>query len=309
MSDLCCQACGGAIDGRYINALGATWHPDHFVCSVCGRPIGAERFYTEENKPVHLQCYADHIAPRCVYCDKPLLEAHITNRWGQWFCAEHDGTAPECAFCHRIVTPGTRVSDYWGTGETVCTVCQAAAIDTEAEAVTALRTAVQWMQASGLTVRSRSSFRVELVGPDELMTEDDADGRPKLGLAHLRHTHDSSGSVRVDVTRLQLRRGMPSPMFEGTAVHELGHAWFGIHQIRGLPRWVEEGFCELLAYRWYQAVGSETARIFARGIAENEDPVYGEGFRRVLATVERHGWDAVLRHFLTEKSLIGASRS
>src|SRR6266542_4491834 len=68
-----CKSCGQPIWGNYLNALGATWHPEHFMCAACGRPIGGSSFQLYQGAPYHLECYRDRVAPRCAYCGKPLV--------------------------------------------------------------------------------------------------------------------------------------------------------------------------------------------------------------------------------------------
>ncbi|MDR7442887.1 MAG: hypothetical protein QN153_12115 [Armatimonadota bacterium] len=45
------------------------------------------------------------------------------------------------------------------------------------------------------------------------------------------------------------------------------------------PPWVEEGFGETLAHRFYRDLATPEALALARRIEENPDPVYGGGFR------------------------------
>src|SRR5258707_8277252 len=39
-----CKQCGQPIWEGYVTALGATWHPEHFLCAACHQPIGSARF-------------------------------------------------------------------------------------------------------------------------------------------------------------------------------------------------------------------------------------------------------------------------
>ena len=62
-----CKQCGQPIYGSYLDALGATWHPEHFVCAACGQPIDVSSFNVFEGKPYHPRCYIERVLPRCVY--------------------------------------------------------------------------------------------------------------------------------------------------------------------------------------------------------------------------------------------------
>jgi hypothetical protein len=83
---------------------------------------------------------------------------------------------------------------------------------------------------------------------------------------------------------------MPALSFQGVTVHELGHVWLIVHDVKDLPLWAEEGFCELLTHRYYTQLNTEESRYNARGIETNPDSVYGAGFRRVSAIAEPIGF-------------------
>ncbi len=86
--------------------------------------------------------------------------------------------------------------------------------------------------------------------------------------------------VRNRVRGIAIATGLRPLAFQGTAVHELGHVWLAVHKI-SLPTVVEEGFCELLAHRFYSDSGTEEGRLLALEIETNPDPTYGAGFRYV----------------------------
>jgi hypothetical protein len=98
------------------------------------------------------------------------------------------------------------------------------------------------------------------------------------------------GGTRQGVDKVAILRGMPQVLFEGVASHELGHVWLAVQVKSLLPMWAEEGFCELLAYRRYQAIGTKESMHYARQTANNPDPIYGEGFRRVIAVAQSLGF-------------------
>jgi len=82
---------------------------------------------------------------------------------------------------------------------------------------------------------------------------------------------------------------LPAMLFQGVTVHELGHVWLIVHGIQNLPSWAEEGFCELLSYRFYTEMNTPESRYHARAIEQNTDPVYGAGFQHIRARVDALG--------------------
>ena len=96
--------------------------------------------------------------------------------------------------------------------------------------------------------------------------------------------------------------GLPKTLFEGVAMHELGHVWLIAHGVQGLPAWGEEGFCELLAYRYFQHLNTPVARYHVSSIEKNPDSIYGDGFRRVHALAEKYSFPRLLTILNTTKN-------
>jgi len=98
-------------------------------------------------------------------------------------------------------------------------------------------------------------------------------------------------------------RGLPAALFQGVTVHELGHVWLIVHGIQNLPSWAEEGFCELLSYRYYNELNTPESRYHASAIEHNPDPVYGEGFHRVRAIADGMGFPRFIATMQATKRL------
>jgi hypothetical protein len=296
-----CKGCGQAIIGNYISALGATWHPEHFVCASCGRPIDARSFNLDaQGHPYHTECFARSVAPRCAYCNKPLMGAYLTDYWGTHFCKEHADQFPRCDFCGRLVPPGDREQ---GAESLRCPTCRASAIDSVEEARPIFKQLIQWVSSQGLRYNNLP-LSLELCGRARL-----AQYLDKRGTAHslgvtMSTTYTQDGRlIRTEVKGVAVFSGLPGMLFKGVTLHELGHVWLVVQGIDHLPAWAEEGFCELLAYRYYSEAPSVESRYHAENIARNSDPVYGEGFRRVQAIAERMGWQRFIETLRATKQL------
>jgi hypothetical protein len=89
--DLLCHTCGKALRGRYITALGRTFHTEHFTCqqSGCGTVFGADGYYFEyEGKPFCEQHYSTCYARTCHGCSTWIIRQTIKNNGEAWH--------PEC---------------------------------------------------------------------------------------------------------------------------------------------------------------------------------------------------------------------
>ncbi|XP_046841243.1 paxillin-like isoform X3 [Xenia sp. Carnegie-2017] len=88
-----CAACNKPIVGQVVTALGKTWHPEHFACVVCELPLGSRNFFERDGKPYCEKDYHELYAPRCAYCNQPILDSCVTALDKTWH--------QECFFCHQ----------------------------------------------------------------------------------------------------------------------------------------------------------------------------------------------------------------
>jgi hypothetical protein len=79
--------------------------------------------------------------------------------------------------------------------------------------------------------------------------------------------------------------------------------WLIVHDIKSLPLWAEEGFCDLLAHRYYTHLNTDESRYHAKGIETNPNPIYGDGFRRVRAIADAMGFQRFVEALQRTKRL------
>lgn len=88
--------------------------------------------------------------------------------------------------------------------------------------------------------------------------------------------------------------GMPRDVFQGTIAHELMHAWNHLNcQVRHAPA-LEEGSANFVETLVLERLGTPLARYQIQAIAQSDDPVYGDGYRRVKRLVADHGLAGLL---------------
>ncbi len=78
-----CAACNKQILAKVVNALGRQWHPEHFTCAVCETELGQVTYYETNGRPYCEKDYHELFAPRCAYCNGPILEV--------WLCCMYCG--------------------------------------------------------------------------------------------------------------------------------------------------------------------------------------------------------------------------
>jgi paxillin len=67
-----CGRCNEVIKGQYISALGQAWHPDHFVCTECGKPFEGNQFHKHDNKPYCEYHFNQKFAETCAKCGQRI---------------------------------------------------------------------------------------------------------------------------------------------------------------------------------------------------------------------------------------------
>ena len=231
---------------------------------------------------------------------------YLVDHWGTMFCKEHQGRYPTCAYCGRLVPPQQQEQGV-KSGESIrCLICRASAIETIDQARPLFSRLIQWVNSQGL-IYSNLHLSLELVDRQKLGRL--ITGRPGTAGIHsqgvtLSTTHTLNGKVtRTEVNGIAVLEGMPSITFQGVTVHELGHVWLIVHNIKDLPMWAEEGFCELLAHRYFTQLNTEESRYHAQGIEKNPDSVYGSGFRRVHSIADPMGFQRFIETFQKMKKL------
>src|SRR2546421_9174042 len=281
-----CRGCGQSINGYYLSALGAAWHPEHFVCATCHQPINNTQFsvrqatpyhtqcyrdrfdlrcvychkpitaqyythngasyhlecyqehigprcqychkpilgqyYTHEGAFYHSECYRDHVVPRCAYCGKPLMGEYLVDHWGTKYCKEHQSQYPSCLFCGRLVPPQQQELHSGDNQVVRCPICRASAVDTIEQAQPLFRKLIQWVNSQGL-MYNNLHLSLELCDRAKLavLLQSRAE-QHSLGVTSS-STYTQNGQVmHTQVDGIAVLRGMPSTLFQGVTIHELG---------------------------------------------------------------------------------------
>jgi len=96
-----CGACHEPIKGDCINALGQQWHPEHFVCTYCGKAFSGT-FFEHSGKPYCEAHYHQQSGSCCAGCGKPITGRCVNALEKKWH-PEHF----VCAFCMNPLAGGS----------------------------------------------------------------------------------------------------------------------------------------------------------------------------------------------------------
>lgn len=296
---LICAYCGKPLIGYYVESGGKLYHEECFRdavaprCAFCGKPL-IGHYVQAEGKSYHEECYREHVVPRCIYCNQPLMGEYGVDYWGGKYCLKHRQEYPSCDFCGRLIPPAQQERSGKKLDTTRCPVCRSHAIETYEQAGVAFAGIKRWVSGQGLSFNNLP-ISLQLCNREYLAKHGGAkDQHHTLGVT-LSTRHSVNGrETHTDIDGVAVLTGLPEPLFEGVVTHELGHVWLVSHNINRLLPWAEEGFCQLLSYRYYSNLNTPESRYHAENIEKNADPVYGEGFRRVRAIAGRVGFTTLL---------------
>jgi len=148
-----CAACSKPILAKMVNALGRQWHPEHFTCASCDVELGQSTYYESNGRPYCEKDYHELYAPRCAYCNGPILDRvmrALDKTWhpehffctlcgkhfgpegfhekdGKAFCREcyYEKFAPRCKRCEKAIMEGfiTALNAQWHPECFSCKVC------------------------------------------------------------------------------------------------------------------------------------------------------------------------------------------
>lgn len=82
---------------QIITALNKSWHPDHFVCLKCDKPISGSTFNERDGSPICSDCFLQYFSEICASCKKPIKGVSVkTNVSNSKTVKNYDASIPRC---------------------------------------------------------------------------------------------------------------------------------------------------------------------------------------------------------------------
>jgi len=296
-----CKACGQPITGAYFEASGNTYHPDHFRCEHCDKPIETASYTEYKGRNYHNDCFRDHVALRCDLCGGVIQGEYVIDFWGNAYHLKHQGEAPCCDSCSRFISDkltggGVRYDD----GRYICNICRPNSVTDVDEILDMIDEVAGHLRELGMKIDYKG-MRVHLVGREQMR---DLSGEHSEGLrgftdyAEDWRIFGKSGNRRIDVYFLY---GMPRMELLSTIAHELVHVYrFNHGRFEGERPWVE-GSCNYGAFLVLGEYPGRDSAFFRTTMGQNDDAVYGEGFRRVKRLAENTSTRAWIKRVKRER--------
>jgi LIM domain/Protein DA1 len=321
-----CQGCKKALSGRYIQALGTNWHPDCWRCEACGKPL-PEAFVERGGRAYHPECheerfglrcgicksiihgayfqhegqaickedYLARFAPRCYFCDQVLLGTFKVNAYGQKACKRHEAGI-RCTSCDRWLEPAEwRLPALTEFGTILCDHCQPGAVGVREAQAYGQTFGAAVLRELGLDLPTSVQAPIRIETTAELAALKGILDPDAYGLTLTRvETLNGVECTRM-VSGIVVIGGLAREHFEGVLAHEFGHVWLFKERQDHHAKILVEGFCELIRYCWLSRSATPLATELQRKMADNPDPIYGDGFRLMKGIWDRAGIQAVVK--------------
>jgi hypothetical protein len=288
-----CAKCGEPITGTYFETNGAYYHSRCFLCAYCGEPVKGT-YTTYHDKNYHTDCFENHVAKRCALCDGIIQGQYIMDFWGNAYHLSHQFETQPCDYCGRFIAPhitngGVRYSD----GRYICNVCHKSAVTDKNEAMLILAEVARYMSRFGMKV-DLGELDVHVVGLKRMQEKSGKASYRLTGYTDFEENKSLFGLTskrRIDVYLLY---GMPRIDVVSTLAHELAHVWqFTAGRLNNDEAFAE-GSCNYASFLVLQNYDGRSSEYLISNLVNDENMIYGEGFRRVKRFAETEGIDAWL---------------
>lgn len=94
-----CYHCRQPIYEECMQALGRTYHPEHFMCGSCNNPLGTGSFFELAGQAHCQRCYQIQFCPKCAHCNQAITDRCVTALDKKWHV--------HCFVCTQCTSPFT----------------------------------------------------------------------------------------------------------------------------------------------------------------------------------------------------------
>ncbi|XP_001639827.3 PDZ and LIM domain protein 7 isoform X2 [Nematostella vectensis] len=105
-----CESCKQPIVGPCVQAIGKTFHSEHFTCSSCSKQIGSEGFNVDRGMPYCEMCYKKLFCVKCAGCNRAIGGG---DRWVEAIDVSWHATCFKCSTCNKLLE-GSQFYAYGG---------------------------------------------------------------------------------------------------------------------------------------------------------------------------------------------------
>ena len=281
--DVKCNYCKQKIEGEYTVVEGKTYHPNHFLCANCNKPINGN-YYKDGSKYYHRHCYEQTVVPKCDVCLKPLTSKYLKDIYGITYHEYHEKEYPYCDNCNRLISQNTTRGGFtYEDGRNICNLCKKNSVSSDAVVPSLLNKVIKSLRNYGLNFNTGN---INIKAVDRKMLKSAAGNSYSAsirGYCWTRITEETFGkreTIKYEHTIFVLNK-IPAKYIEATIAHELMHVWINENIDHSLTKQLEEGSCNFIAYLYLKYDYSNLSKDIIKQLKDDPSPIYGDGFRKV----------------------------
>lgn len=300
-----CHGCNKPIVGEYIQALGHNWHQSHFVCTTCGKPFANGQFLQRDGKPYCERDYYEVFGKRCGICHEPIRGQYFTDSWENAFCDRHGKEFEQCFTCRRLICQSlTGGGVVYEDGRRMCNLCRKTAVDSIDAAMPLFAQVRSVLAKQGLRLDEGIRIPLRLASEDEIDKLAGGTQQIEAGISLLETVTLNSVEAGRNVKDVVILYGLPVTHASAVLAHEFGHVWCFLNNVPHISLAVQEGICEMFSFCYLAQLDTPESRFHMKGIENNNDPVYGGGFRQIRDAMRSRTFVAMLADLRKNESLV-----
>ena len=276
-----CYYCKKEIKGKYLQADGKKYHPNHFICAYCKKPIKSS-YVDHENKVYHQHCFNEFAYQKCDVCNEALIGSFIIDTHGNEYHQRHEKEYKICDICGRIITPQiTKGGVKLGDGRNQCNICKKESIKSNRLYQSYLSNVINKLRGLGVKIDSK---KISIKSVDRIELKKVAGSiysENMKGFCNSNLRKDSKGRLVNSKHTIYILDKMPPEYTESIIAHELFHAWLRDNTNIKHSSQLEEGSCNFISYLVMKNKNSYNSKIILKNLENDPSRIYGEGFRKV----------------------------
>lgn len=219
---------------------------------------------------------------KCVVCGDVLFGKYAYDSWGQ--AAHLSCINGNCFSCGRLLNKNYKKSN---DGRFICEFCSSSVV-TNIDDISWVDTRVQAVLKS-VGITNLPVTPIEIVSKQVLsQMHNNNNIGDTFGLAQ----YTAIGPTKR--YKIFILDNLPKTLFAGVLAHEYLHVWQYQNNINP-PRDICEGFCNLGSMAMYQKINTKFSAFLLEQMAQNPDPIYGEGYRKVKRYWQKNQWFGTIK--------------
>ncbi len=227
----------------------------------------------------------------CDICNEVIVTEYYIDAWGNKFHAKHLKNGIHCNTCSRIISKELTGGGFkFNDGRHMCNLCSKSMVNSEELKIKSITNVLKIFDDINLSLNDKL-YSINLVDRASLQAST---------YSISKHSKESiKGYTYFNNQKyiIEILWGLNQLEFEAVLAHELLHVWIDYNNIK-LNKSKLEGFCNLGSGLVYDNYNLELAKVLKSSMKNNNDPIYGKGYKYMNSLLEIHGWDKLTNMLL-----------